>query len=97
MTEEQKTFLRTMAHRADEIMERAMTAACDLCHLPYVMQEQDALDEACEACQVGKLLQELKAKAYESGTVAGLVEASIMVANAAERVRGNEEVVQDAE
>ena len=96
MTEGQKTFLRTMAHRADEIMERAK-AACDLCHLPYVMQEQDARDEACEACPVGKLLQELKAKAYGSGAVAGLVEASIMVANAAERACGNEEVVQDAE
>lgn len=97
MTEEQKTFFRTMKQKTDEIMEQAMSAVCDLCHLPYVMQEQDALDEACEACSVGKLLQELKAKAYELGTVAGLVEASIMVANAAERVRGNEEVVQDAE
>lgn len=59
MTQEQKDFLRTMGKRSDEIMEQAMATGCDLCHLPYVT-EQDELDEICDQCALGKLLQSLK-------------------------------------
>lgn len=87
MTQEQKDFLRTMGKRSDEIMEQAMATGCDLCHLPYVT-EQDELDEICDQCALGKLLQSLKKEAHESGCVVGLLSASIMAANAAEAIIG---------
>lgn len=91
MTKEQKDFRRTMTRRSDEIMEQAMATGCDLCHLPYITEDQDAMDEICDKCELGRLLQELKKEAYESGRVVGLMSAGIMAANAAEAIIGHPE------
>ena len=90
MTLEQKTLIDSLKRRPDEIMEQCMTAACDLCHLPYTVSDQEDLDDRCEACPVGKLLVELREEGYKAGHAAGMVEAGILAVEAAKSDAGGE-------
>lgn len=38
--------LGAIEHRAPRLIEQA----CELCHLPYVTENQDELEEKCEIC-----------------------------------------------
>lgn len=39
----------------DDIMD----TACELCHYPYAVQDQEQLDRICEDCPLRKQLEEL--------------------------------------
>lgn len=43
--------LGAIEHRAPRLIEQA----CELCHLPYVTENQDELEEKCEVCPLGYL------------------------------------------
>ena len=40
--------------------EIIMEAACELCHYPYVVADQEKLDALCENCPVERILKECK-------------------------------------
>ena len=43
----------------EKTIETIMTAVCDLCHWPYVEENQDALDRRCANCPVESVIREL--------------------------------------
>lgn len=42
----------------EEIMEQV----CDRCHYPYIIDDQEQLDERCEACPIEAALKRLAEK-----------------------------------
>lgn len=40
----------------DDVME----VACDICHYPYKLANQDDLDEVCESCPLEDLIKRYK-------------------------------------
>lgn len=45
--------------------EAIMYAVCELCHYPYVLTEQEALDDMCLNCPVEKAVEAQLRKANE--------------------------------
>ncbi len=48
-------------------IERIMERICDLCHHPYVVTDQEALDEICSACPVEAEIRALVAQETAQG------------------------------
>lgn len=46
---------------------KLMEIACDICHLPYVIKDQDILDEHCSSCRMREYLFSGKGEVYRYG------------------------------
>lgn len=90
MTLEQKTMIDSLKRRPDEIMEGVMEEACQLCHWPYIENNQEEMDDRCAKCPVERLLKVLKVESYKAGYVAGMVEAGLLAVEAAKSAAGGE-------
>lgn len=44
----------------EERSEKIMEAVCELCHWPYVVDDQEKLDAMCDNCPVERILKECK-------------------------------------
>ena len=40
-------------------VEEIMELICDRCHYPYIIEDQEHLDERCEACPIEAALKQL--------------------------------------
>lgn len=47
------------------IIENLMEQICELCHYPYVVSDQDAMDEICETCSIEDKIRELMSGSAE--------------------------------
>ena len=54
--------LGMIEHKSERLIEQA----CELCHLPYVEQSQQALQEKCETCPL-TILEKMIDGAYPEG------------------------------
>ena len=52
----------------EQAKEAIMCAVCELCHYPYSLTDQDALDDMCIQCPVEKVL-ETQLRAISTATV----------------------------
>ncbi len=43
---------------AEEKIERIMNVACELCHKPYVTEDEDELYEVCDKCPLAALVEQ---------------------------------------
>ena len=43
----------------DELKEKIMELACDLCVFPFNFRDQAMLDKVCEHCPLARLLDEM--------------------------------------
>ncbi|MBR5889113.1 MAG: hypothetical protein IKY92_03635 [Akkermansia sp.] len=43
-------------------VEEIMEQVCDRCHYPYIIDDQEQLDERCEACPIEAMLKQLANK-----------------------------------
>lgn len=41
----------------EQAKETIMCAVCELCHYPYVLEDQEALDDMCLNCPVEKVVE----------------------------------------
>jgi hypothetical protein len=44
----------------EEQFEKIMEAVCELCHWPYVSQDQEQLTAKCDNCPVERILKEFQ-------------------------------------
>ena len=51
-----KTAMDEGKRQAGEAREELLSAACALCHYPYIAESQDAMEEICESCPIVPLL-----------------------------------------
>ena len=55
----------------EQAKEAIMCAVCELCHYPYVLEDQEALDDMCLNCPVEKVV-DAQLRAMSTATVKGV-------------------------
>lgn len=79
MTKEQQQMIDQLKKRPDDVMEQLLDETCELCHWPYIEQDQEQMTQRCLDCPIVRLAQVLKVEAYDAGYMVGMVDAGISI------------------